>query len=177
MGQTHDEGPWYRQGWFWFVMSPLLVVIVVSLTFAGISIFYADDRVVDNYYQHGRTINQSFEQDARARALGLSAEVRFDRVSGEAFVTLDSEASLPETLHLRIGHPINAERDQRVTLQRVREGHYRGDLVAPVDHRRYLTLLPEHEPGNLRSAEWLLRGEIRFEQGDSVRLRPSGLGD
>ncbi len=163
--------PWYRQPWFWFVMSPLIVVICVVLTFVTVSVFHADDRVVDNYYKQGRTINQSFEQEARARALNLVAEVAFDPVTGEVLLDLSGEADLPDVLHLMVGHPVNADQDQRVLLQKVREGRYRGDLTAAVSHRRYLTLLPEHDVTQMRSAEWLLRGEIDFGQRDTIELR------
>ena len=165
--------PWYRQPWFWFVMSPLILVVCVSLSFVTVSVFYADDRVVDNYYKQGRTINQSFEQEARARALNLAAEVVFDPVTGEILLNLSGDGALPAVLHLLVGHPVNADQDQRVLLQKVRDGHYRGDLTQAVSHRRYLTLLPDHDASQMRSAEWLLRGEIHFDQRNRIELRPS----
>lgn len=174
---SHDIAPWYRQPWFWFVMSPLIVVVVVSLSFVTVSIFLADDRVVDNYYKQGRTINQSFEQEARARALGLSADLRFDQVSGEVLLSLSGEGTLPTRLYLNIDHPVSAEQDQHLILQRVSEGEYRGDLEMPLTHRRYLTLLPEHDVEQLRSAEWLLRGEIQLDHNNQITLVPTNRGD
>ncbi len=165
--------PWYRQPWFWFVMSPLIVVIFVVLSFVTISVFYADDRVVDNYYKEGRTINQSFEQEARAQALNLRAEVAFDMVTGEVMVSLTGDGARPDVLHLMVGHPVNADQDQRILLKKVQGGRYRGDLTTALSHRRYLTLLPEHDVNQMRSAEWLLRGEIHFDQQDHIELRPS----
>lgn len=176
MTQRSDNGPAYRQPWFWFVMSPLIVVICVSLTFAGISIFYADDRVVDNYYKQGRTINQSFAQEARARELGVTADVRFDQATGEVMVVLSKVGAMPEELNLMVGHPVNADQDQHIVLQPLREGYYRGDLTAALSHRRYLTLLPAYEGENLRSAEWLLRGDIQFELGQQAQLKPTDRG-
>lgn len=172
MSENTPVAPWYRQPWFWFVMSPLIVVICVVLTFVTISVFHADDRVVDNYYKQGRTINQSFEQEARAQALNLRADVAFDMVTGEVMVNLTGDGALPDVLHLMIGHPVNADQDQRILLQKVRDGRYRGDLTAALSHRRYLTLLPEHDVNQMRSAEWLLRGEIHFDQRDRIELRP-----
>lgn len=172
MSDKIPVAPWFRQPWFWFVMSPLIVAIFVVLSFVTISVFHADDRVVDNYYKQGRTINQSFEQEARAKALNLRAEVEFDMVSGEVLLNLSGEDPLPEVLHLMIGHPVNADQDQRVLLQKVRDGRYRGDLTSTLSHRRYLTLLPEHDVSQMRSAEWLLRGEIQFEQSSRIELNP-----
>lgn len=176
MTQTSDNGPAYRQLWFWFIMSPLIVVICASLTFAGISVFYADDRVVDNYYKQGRTINQSFAQEARARELEVLAEVRFDQTTGEVVVNLSKDGPMPEELHLMVGHPVNADQDQHIVLQPLRAGYYRGDLTTAFSHRRYLTLLPEYEGDNLRSAEWLLRGEIQFELSQQAHLTPTERG-
>lgn len=180
MSESSDSGPAYRQPWFWFVMTPLIVVVCVSLSFVTVSLFHADDRVVDNYYQQGRTINQSFDQEARARELGLVANLRFDQQTGEVLLRLDAAPArsepLPERLLLMIGHPVNAELDQQVALVRVREGVYRGDLSRGLSHRRYLTLLPELQSDDLRAAEWLLRGEIQFESTDEIQLSPSERG-
>lgn len=180
MSDTNDSGPAYRQPWFWFVMTPLIVVVCVSLSFVTVSLYHADDRVVDNYYQQGRTINQSFDQEARARELGLLANLRFDQQTDEVLLRLDASPErsvpLPERLLLMIDHPVDADLDQRVALVRVREGVYRGDLVRGLSHRRYLTLLPEFRPDRMRDAEWLLRGEIQFENTDQVELSPSERG-
>jgi len=168
-----DIAPWYRQPWFWFVMSPLILVICVSLSFVTVSVFYADDRVVDNYYKQGRAINQSFAQDARARELNLDADLRFDRQTGEVLVQLEGEGQLPEKLHLRIGHPVNAEADESITLTLLRAGYYRGDFASALEHRRYLTLMPAEGAEQILKADWLLRGEIDFASGQSVRLKAS----
>ncbi|WP_347331270.1 FixH family protein [Marinimicrobium locisalis] len=176
MTQDSDSGPAYRQPWFWLVMSPLIVVICVVLTFVGVSLFHADDRVVDNYYKQGRTINQSFAQEERARELDVQANVRFDQITGEVIVNLSKEGAMPEQLYLMVGHPIDAEQDQHIELQPVRAGYYRGDLSTALSHRRYLTLLPEYEGESLRSAEWLLRGEIQFELDSQTQLAPTERG-
>jgi len=168
-----DIAPWYRQPWFWFVMSPLMVVICVSLSFVAVSVFHADDRVVDNYYKQGRAINQSFAQDARAHELGLEAQLRFDRQTGEVLVQFQGQGQLPEQLHLRIGHPVNAEADESVALTQLRSGYYRGDFASSLKHRRYLTLMPAESAEQILKADWLLRGEIDFASRQSVRLKAS----
>ena len=168
-----DIAPWYRQPWFWFVMSPLIVVICVSLSFVAVSVFHADDRVVDNYYKQGRAINQSFAQDIRARELNLNAELRFDRQTGELLLQLQGEGPLPKQLQVLIGHPVNAEADQAVRLTQLRSGYYRGDFTGPLEYRRYLTLMPAEGAEQIGKANWLLRGEIDFKRQDSVRLVPA----
>ncbi len=165
------DQPWYRQFWFWFLMTPLMVVMVVVLTFVGISLFYADDLVVDSYYKEGRTINQSFEQEARAHELGLKAELRFDQVTGEVLLDLEANEDLPPQLLLAIDHPVSADFDERILLREINPGYYRGDLTRPLEYRWYLTLLPEMDPAQRRQADWLLRGEINFATGDSAQLK------
>lgn len=165
------DQPWYRQFWFWFLMTPLLVVMLVVLTFVGISLFYADDLVVDSYYKEGRTINQSFEQEARAHELELKADLQFDQVTGEVLLNLESNQDLPPELLLAIDHPVSADFDERIRLREISPGYYRGDLTRPLEYRWYLTLLPELDPAERRQADWLLRGEIDFAIGDSTQLK------
>lgn len=177
INDERDKQPWFRQFWFWFVMTPLIVVICVVLTFVGVSFFHADDRVVDSYYKEGRAINQTFEQQARAHARGMVAQLRFDLVTEEVFLELTGEGALPEFLYLTLGHPVEADLDERVHMQQVREGRYRGTFKGQLRHRRYLTLLPEVTPDQIRDADWLLRGEINFANADRVELSAPASGE
>lgn len=177
MPKTNEaDQPWYRQFWFWFLMTPLMVVIVVVLTFVGVSLFYADDLVVDSYYKEGRTINQSFEQEARAHAMELKAELNFDQITGEVLLSLHANEDLPPQLLLAIDHPVSADFDERILLREVNPGYYRGDLTRPLEYRWYLTLLPELDPTLRRQADWLLRGEMDFARGDTTELKAPSPG-
>ena len=49
--QEQDEGPWYKQPWAWFVLTPLITVVLVSSVTVTIAVKYADERVIDNYYK------------------------------------------------------------------------------------------------------------------------------
>jgi hypothetical protein len=44
-----DLKPWYRQFWAWFILSPLITVVIVSSITVTLAVKNADDRVVDNY--------------------------------------------------------------------------------------------------------------------------------
>lgn len=172
-----DALPWYRQFWFWFLFAPLFVVVCVSLMLVTVAFRHADDVVVDNYYKQGRMINQTLEQDRRALALGLTAQLKFDRETGEVFVqmvqaSVAEQNDLPEQLLLRLDHPFEADRDQRVLLKQVSAGHYRGELSARPSHNWYLSLLPESEADKYADAEWLLSGDINFELTEETLLQP-----
>lgn len=176
MKPNKDALPWYRQFWFWFLFAPLFVVVCVSLTLVTVAFRHADDVVVDNYYKEGRMINQTLEQDRRALALGLSAQLKFDRETGEVFVQVEQtnaseQNDLSEQLLLRLDHPFEADRDQRILLKQVSAGHYRGELSARPTHNWYLSLLPEADADKRADAEWLLSGNINFELTEEALLQ------
>ncbi|WP_280522441.1 FixH family protein [Cellvibrio mixtus] len=87
--------PWYREFWFWFVFSPLIYIIIMCSITVTIALKGADDVIVDNYYKEGRMINQALEQDQRARDLGLSGDLRFDRTTGEVALSIANAPVMP----------------------------------------------------------------------------------
>jgi hypothetical protein len=165
---------WYKQFWGWFVFMPLFVVIIASMFFVSTAFKHADDVVIDNYYQEGRTINQSFAQDQEAKRLGLRGELRFDRVSGEILLELIAKETLPSTLVLELSHPANEDYDQRFEL-RSNNGHlYRGDLDRPLNYRWYVRVQAPVETseteGEVLSSTppWRLNSFIDFAQTEHV---------
>ena len=166
--QQRDNGPWYKQFWAWFILTPLLVVVVTSATFVSLAVINADDVVIDNYYKEGRLINQRFEQDEAAAALKLTGQLRFDLELGEVLLSIQGETEFPEVMALLVNHPTRADSDVQVRLQRIASGRYRGDLVERPDHRRYLRLVPVAEASEQNAAAWRLTGEIDFAASDSI---------
>ena len=164
--------PWYRQFWFWFVFAPLILVICVSMVTVTIAFRHADDVVIDNYYKEGKAINQKLDEDRRAYEMHLSAHLRFDRVTGEIFVTIANQQALPDQLLLLLAHPFEADLDQDILLKRVSDGRYRGELQRKVDYSWYLSLLPISDKAKRDDAEWLLSGEINFAHGEEIDLKP-----
>ena len=102
--------PWYREFWVWFILAPLILVVIVSSITITIAVRYADDRVVDKYYKEGRMINMRHDEDQLARQLGISAELHFDRSVDELTLRLSGPAEVyPDRLTLELGHPARAE--------------------------------------------------------------------
>jgi hypothetical protein len=167
-----DVQPWYRQFWFWFVFTPLIVVVCVSSVMVTIAFRHADDVVIDNYYKQGRMINQTMEQDRKALELNLTAHLRFDRTTGEVFVQMPAQENLPQQLLLLLDHPFEADLDQQIILQQISVGSYRGELQSNPQHNWYLSLLPELDKSKRKEADWLLSGEMSFAAGDETTLKP-----
>ncbi|MFT6387632.1 MAG: hypothetical protein ACJAUP_001004 [Cellvibrionaceae bacterium] len=166
-----DARPWYRQFWAWFILSPLIAVVIVSSITVTLAVKGADDRVVDNYYKEGRMINMRIDEDVLAQKLGIIAEIQFDVEINELSLRLkQTNSSLPEKLKLEFSHPVQAELDYSLILNRVGANQYQAELSAqPLRYRWYLRLLP------LEQAEvderWRLRGEINFSDTQTVILK------
>lgn len=179
-----DNGPWYKQFWAWFVLAPILLVMVAWIPFMTIALKSSDDVVVDNYYREGRMYNMRLDQDRLARQLGLQGEVFVDLEVGEVVVTLtsaDSDYSLPATLVLHLDHPLEADNDRHLLLNQSYPGRYLGELDERLHHRWYLRLEPvlATDAGGERasSAEvadaatgdsWRITGELDLERGSRL---------
>lgn len=169
MHQDMDNTPWYRQPWAWFLLTPLIVIVLVMAVLISIAVRWSDDVVVDNYSREGRMYNERLEQDHRARDLGLQAQLSFDLSAGEVWLTLTGD-SQAESLMLLIQHPTEADLDQAIRLSRVGAGRYRGDLDYTLAHHRYLQLFEGDRQAQRASALWRLKGELDFSQTDTVQL-------
>lgn len=167
--QSADIPPWYRQFWPWFLIAIPAISIVAGVTMIVVSLSGADQMVIDDYYKEGLAINENLALDVYASERGLAATVRFDLETGEAFVeSLRGDYDWPDTLQLRLLHPMAQELDQTVTLVRSYSG-YRGDLTSSPRHRFYLRLSPaeSEQDANL----WRLNGEIDFRNETSRTLQ------
>lgn len=165
-----DVKPWYRQFWAWFILSPLIVVVIVSSFTVTVAVRYADDRVVDNYYKEGRLINMRQDEDVYAKELAVTAAVAFDRELSELVIKLDKSGEvLPESLRLGMSHPAKADYDHTIVLKRIADNHYHAELNQPLVNRWYLRLQPIYQDTSI--ASWRLRGEINFSQTESIVLK------
>ncbi|WP_394425363.1 FixH family protein [Vreelandella stevensii] len=161
--------PWYKQFWPWFLLALLSSSIVVSTTFAVLSVKTADGMVVqEDYYEHGKAINMILAKQERANELGLSAELRIDPLTSDIVLDLTGD-DRPETLYLTLIFPTQDDRDQEFVLQHVREGRYITQGPDNLRYRWYIQLQPQQT-----DADWRLIGEARFPNEESVALLPGG---
>lgn len=189
-----DLKPWYRQFWAWFILSPLITVVIVSSITVTLAVKNADDRVVDNYYKEGRAINMRLDQDLLAVSLDINAQLRFDTISDDLVLILNAQAdALPEYLLLELSHPAYEERDHKLILTRTAANQYNTELSDEVlNSRWYLRLLPIESLEGADKANiveqtkssvsqtldntkkvWRLRGEIDFAKTKTVFLQPN----
>ena len=157
--------PWYKEFWAWFILTPLIVVVIVSSIFVTLAVRYGDDRVLDNYYKEGRMINMRLDEDLLAQELQLSAHLFFDQELSELVVRLYPETmDMPESLSIYLGHPVEADFDQNLRLRRVAVNQFHTELPPKIfKDRWYLRIKPlevESEVSDKQS--WRLRSEINF---------------
>ncbi|MFV8784385.1 FixH family protein [Microbulbifer sp. SA54] len=165
--------PYYRELWFWLVMAPLILVVIMSALMVSIAVRYGDDTVSDTYYKDSRMYHFVAHQDQRAAELNLAGFVLVDQA--EKFITLDlrGDIDFPEQLLLTLSHPVAADMDTHVVLQELAPGRYRGELEQALQHRWYLQLSPELDPQHSEKADWRLKGEINFNLGNGAPLKPA----
>jgi len=164
MVEQHDEGPWYRQFWLWFVLAPPMASVVLGLSLVFTAVTKGDSMVVDNYSQAGRGLHRSNELERAAVSLGLDGTLVLDRESGQVVIHLQGLEHMPGELRLQLSHPTHAERDVQLLLQRDGSGLYRADARRPVEGRHYLRLQPDDDG-------WLLARELGQGQ-DELSLAP-----
>ncbi len=175
-----DDGPWYKQFWAWFVLAPLLTIIMVWIPFLTIVVKNADDTVIDNYYKEGRMINQRVDQDRRARELGLTGELFLDLDVGDILLTIetsDATYQLPREIELHLDHPVEADNDLVIQLKESVPGRYLAELEKPIQNRWYVRLLPPaldaekvgsthpDKDEKLAAEVWRITGEMNIADG------------
>ncbi|HEY8569833.1 FixH family protein [Microbulbifer sp.] len=165
--------PWYREPWFWLVMAPLVLVVITSFIMVSIAVRHSDDVVSDTYYKESRLYHYSAEQDQHARELNMAGVLLFSPEDKVVTLDLRGDIDYPEKLLLSLSHPVEADLDDHVVLEQVSIGRYRGQVHVPLQHRWYLQVSPELNPEEFRNAQWRLKGEINFDLGNGVPLKPA----
>ncbi|UTW45342.1 FixH family protein [bacterium SCSIO 12696] len=168
MQKVIDTKPWYRQFWPWLIISLPATVVVAGISMIQLANRTADDMVVDNYYKDGKAINQRLEQDVQAAELNMLAEMSFNFDSGMVNVSLSGD-ELPESLQLKLLHPMEADNDRNIALQRLSANSYRGELDQRLKHRYLLRLLPP-QADEQTLPKWRLNGEIDFDRSQGTVL-------
>lgn len=118
-----DERPWYRQPWPWFLISLPAIAVVGGLATYFIAARGFDGPVVADYYKQGLAINEELGRSARARELGIEAQVMLGGLAAgeQVRIELSSTRPLPPeaALRLRLVHPGRRDADRMAVLSRV----------------------------------------------------------
>lgn len=158
---AHSPEPWYRQFWPWFLIALPATVVLASFFTLWLAIRSPNPLVVDDYSRIARSTERRMERDLAAAALGARAELRFLADAGLVEVRLHPDSLVPESLELRLSHPLIEDRDLVVPLTRSPDA-WSGRLEA-LEGRWYLQLYPGDR-------SWRLSGELEGER--ELTLQP-----
>lgn len=159
-----DSKPWYQQVWPWVLISLPVISVCVNMVLISLALNTEDSLVVDDYYKKGKGINLELSRVKKAKELGLSANIQFDK----DFVILTLLGYQPTdrtalTLHLR--HTTLSRKDQTITLVADASGRYRGRLAADINGKWNLTVEPF-------SKQWKLQQAVFVSGSSHLTLTP-----
>jgi hypothetical protein len=155
--------PWYRHPWLWFVIAIPAFSVALSLCFVYLAVVNRDTVVRDDWYEDGKSINNSFTRDEAALALGLVANLRLDATTGEVLLTLDSKTPVEApSIDLHFVHSTQSVKDQKMVLQRLMGNEYRGQLSHPLEGVFQI---------ELSTPEWRVAGARRLPSAEGIRLQ------
>lgn len=168
MIKTEDTKPWYRQRWLWFVLSIPICSVILSSIMVFVAVKGKDSLVSDNYYKDGMEINQTIEQDIRARELGLRPSITLTE-DGLALLRFQPDKLAPQPfVLLKIIHPTLSEKDISVKLLPTEQA-YIGDIPAKLSGRHYLDIYAYDR-------SWRIRQEVHLPLKEHI-LSPAHSGE
>lgn len=125
---TAPVRPAWREPLVWLVVGIPASTVVAGVFTWWIAAQRADSNVSDDYYKRGLAINRSLERESRAKAIGLRAELSL-AAEHDLRLRLSSGAALPPVVTVVLTHPVRADQDRRLSVERQADGSYR--TVAP----------------------------------------------
>ena len=126
-----NSKPWYKHPHLWLVICLPIISVVVSLSFARTAFLNKSDVVRDDWYMDGKALQQDMSRDTAAAEADLHAKISISP-QGQIDVLLRHapNAAIPPQLDLYFFHPIKSEKDHKISLKRVEDGHFQGQLDA-----------------------------------------------
>jgi len=159
---VHQAGlPWYRYPTVLLIVAIPSVAVIVGFAMLAVAFATFDGVVVDDYYKHGKGINQVLHRDENARTLGIVADISFNELSITAELHAVAAITWPDTLSLQILHPTQAGRDVVVEMSRETGQRYIADQVV-------------FNPGEwilqIDTAQWRLSDRFSIEKNSELTL-------
>lgn len=158
--ESHAK-PWYRERLVWLLIAPPAVAIAVGMTMLYLAIVSSDGLVVDDYYRHGKAINQVLKRDEAARHYAERGELTI--AANAATLRLQGTAATQTELTLKFLHVTRAVHDVTLTLARTSDGQYRATLPPLPPGRWYV---------QLEGADWRLLGSLVLPHDRRIALTP-----
>jgi hypothetical protein len=164
--QTLDDGPWYRQGWPWFLFGlPAISVVVCTALYIIANYWNVDSLVTDDIYKDGKGIEILIGRREHAQSLGLSAYASVRESSISIKMSAAQKKDLPAAIRLVIIHPTRDKFDQHVLLQKEQDDVYSGP-IKPLHASRWLFQLEDE------SQAWRMTGEANIPTEMEVLIEP-----
>ena len=159
-----DTLPWYKQFWPWFLISLPLAAVVAGLVTLNIAIETDDGLVSDDYYKEGLAIYKDADSAAKAKALGIVANVAYDADTGAVTIRFDKPLPSDTTsVSLLVTHPTMPNRDQSIQLFPVNDTDFTGRLEPlPAAHWK-LAIGPADK-------SWRIEGRLELPAAPATRL-------
>ncbi|MBV1786493.1 FixH family protein [Marinobacterium sp. D7] len=149
-----SQSPWYKQTWLWFVLAPIIAVMIYAPVFIYLAVTTSDGVVKEDYYKVARGFNIDHTREEMAAQLGIHGRLMIDSVTGDIRLQLQGSGTLPQQLQLSLIHPSHQKYDQILHLRSVDgQGLYGSNLQSELVGKRYVILEPINK-------EWQLRAEI-----------------
>lgn len=145
------------------IFFPGVAVVGGFFTFY-LAVISDDGLVKDDYYQKGKQINRVLARDKLASQLGLTAKLQIDPEAGRIDLILGSPLAveLPETVTLGIFHRTRPGYDQTITLTKVQNNSYQGQIGDTI-HGRYRL--------ELGTQSWRLTGLLQYPPANTTYLK------
>jgi len=125
-----QSSPWYRQFWPWLIISILGWGVVSSTITLTVALRNPPQMMTGDYEKLGKALVDTHRRADRAEALGLAGRLTLDEASWMLTLAADDSGALPDTLLLRIQHPVDAGQDRQILLRREAEHAYRAAAEA-----------------------------------------------
>lgn len=165
--------PWYRQGWFWFIVAIPMASVCLGTTMLIVAFTNPDTLVKDDYYRDGKAINQVIARNLKAEALQISANINIDELTGEVLVQLNSlQEQYPNTLQLSFLSPTLEKDDQVLGLHQISPDRFIGQLESQIKGRRYIHLETISVQDSYKPSEdgWLIEAHQQVQAGESFHI-------
>lgn len=171
MSDSNIAKPWFREPWFWFLVTFPLAAILWCIFMITMAITTENAMVTDDYSKEGRGINLEIARDQKAKDLGLYAQLQFEGQEISLHVDSFKGATDFPYLILNLFHPTLSSEDRIIQLQADGSGYYTAKLATPFTGRWYLDI---RGPSN----EWRLKGETHLPRDSALELGvvPEGRG-
>lgn len=119
----HTTTPWFKQVWPWIIIAiPLLTIIAGIITYQ-IAANHPVSMVQDDYFKSGLAINQVLERQTKAKALNISASIKFNPESRLLLVKLSPPIKARQLL-LTFSHPTQKKYDTQIILEQLADDEF-----------------------------------------------------